>query len=365
MRPITATHVEVDGRPLVNFASNNYLGLTHHPAVVAAFEQAARTYGVGSGAASLVTGHTDAHATAERAIARWKGTEAAVLTSSGFAANLAAVGALAAVGRVRFLVDKLAHASLLDAARSTGAFRVYPHNGLAKLRRLLADADAGELQVVVTESIFSMDGDAADLPGLAALKAEFPFLLLVDEAHGSGVYGPAGGGVAAELGLTDAVDVTVATLSKAVGCGGGAVCSSAAVCDAVVNFGRPFVFSTSLPAAVAAAAEAAVGVMAAEPDRQRRVRSLALHVRDRLAAAGMTVPPGDSPIVPVMFGSAADALAAADRLRTAGLLVPAIRPPTVPPNGSRLRVTLSSEHTDDEIERLIAAVASTVRSLAG
>ncbi len=369
VRVIDATHIGTAGRRLVNFASNNYLGLSHHPAVVGAFRDAVALTGVGSGAAALVVGQTAEHAAAEAAIARWKGTAAAVLLGSGFAANGAAVATIAAVGRarggVRFLVDKLAHASLVDAVRSAGAtFRIFPHNGLAKLARLLAEADPSQLQVVVSESIFSMDGDAADLAGLAELRHRHGFLLLLDEAHAAGVYGPAGAGLAAERGLSDAVDLSVVTLSKAAGVVGGAVCGSAPWVEAVVNFGRPYIFSTSLPPAVAAAVVAALGVMAQEPDRQARVRQLARHVRSRLTAAGLALPPGDSPIVPVVLGGEAETLAAADRLREMGMLVAAVRPPTVARGTSRLRVTLSSQHTDEEVEAVVSAVVSVANGTA-
>ena len=358
VRVLDATHLEVDGRRLVNFASNDYLGLTHHRRVVAAF--AGATAG-GSGAAALVTGHTVAHAAAEAAIARWKGTESAVLVGSGFAANGAAVTAIAAVGgTVRFLVDKLAHASLIDAVRGSGRpFRVFPHNGLDKLRRLLADADPSHRQVVVTESIFSMDGDAADLAGLADLRDRHGFLLLLDEAHAAGVYGPGGGGLAAEVGVR--ADLSVVTLSKAVGVVGGAVCGSPDWVEAVVNFGRSYVYSTSLPPAVAAAITASLAVMADEPHRQARVRAVARSVRDQLTAAGLSVPPGDSPIVPLVLGDERAALVAADHLRRAGLLAVAVRPPTVPRGTSRLRVTLSSEHTDAEVAAMVAAVVAAAR----
>jgi 8-amino-7-oxononanoate synthase len=362
--PLDATHVEWAGRRYVNFASNNYLGLTHHPRVLEAAACASQRGGAGSGAAGLITGYTDAHAAAEHALAAWKGTESAVLLPSGYQANHAVVQTLAALGErtgvgVRFLIDKLVHASLVDAVRGSGApFRVFPHNGLAKLRRLLEEAaEDAALQVVVTESIFSMDGDAADLRGLAEVKREHPFVLVLDEAHAAGVYGPAGAGLAAELGLQAEVDVSVATLSKALGGVGGVVCGSRVFCDALVNFGRAYVFSTSLPPAVAAAAEAALGVLRDEPGRQARVRDLARRVRGELTAAGFEIPAGDAPIVPVILGDAGHALAAAERLREAGLLVPAVRPPTVPRGGSRLRVTLSSEHTDAEVAQLVAALA--------
>ncbi|MDB5295672.1 MAG: 8-amino-7-oxononanoate synthase [Phycisphaerales bacterium] len=385
LNPIDAVRVRLGGRTLVNFSSNDYLGLTHHPRVVAAAQAAAARYGVGSGAAPLVTGHTDAHAAAEAAIAAWKGTAAAVLFPSGFQANLAIVQALAAVaaraGRpVRFLLDKLCHASLVDAARAVAAgastnaddgppaasYRVFPHNGVGKLARLLGTDDpagggggaARPLDVILTESIFSMDGDAADLTAIAALKASAgsPPLLVLDEAHGSGAYGPAGAGLAAELGLSAAVDATVATLSKAVGVAGAAVCGSVDLCDVLVNLGRAYVFSTSVPATTAAAAAESIAVMRDEPHRQARVRALARRVRAELSAAGVTLPPGDSPIIPVVLGTEAAALTAADRLRERGLLVSAIRPPTVPRGTSRLRVTLSSEHSDAEVEALMAGL---------
>ena len=346
----------------------DYLGLSRHPAVIRAFTDAAAG-GVGSGAAALVTGHTRQHQAAESTLANWKKTESAVLTGSGYVANLAAVQAVAAVGAstgVRFLVDKLAHASLIDAVRSvpsaTCSFRIFPHNHLGKLQRLLAEAVAGQLQVVVTESVFSMDGDSADLSGIADLKERFDFILLLDEAHAGGVYGPAGAGYAAELGLESAVDLSVVTLSKAAGCVGGAVCASADWCDAVVNFGRPYIYSTSLPPAVAAAITASIRVMADEPQHQRRVRESAKIVRRRLAELGCEIPAGDSPIIPVILGSETATLAAAATLLTAGIRVGAVRPPTVARGASRLRITISATHTDAEIEKLIAAVGRVVQT---
>lgn len=358
-----AVHVRVAGRQLVNFASNDYLGLTHCRQVSDAVMRAIEAHGTGAGAAGLITGYGPEHEAAEREIARWKGTEAAVLLPSGYQANVAAVQTLAAIGElagggVRFLVDKLAHASLIDAVRATGApFRVFPHNGMAKLKRLLSDAPADQLQVVVTESIFSMDGDACDLPALADLKQQYGCLLLLDEAHGTGVYGEQGSGYAAEVGLRDVVDVSVATLSKAIGLVGGAVCARRAFCDLLLNHGRAYIYSTSVPAHVAAGVRAAIGVMLDEPRRQQRVRVLARRVRTAMAGASIeAIGLADSPIVPLVIGDEARALDAARRLEEEGLLVVAVRPPTVPPGGSRLRVTLSCEHSDEEVDRLIRAI---------
>jgi 8-amino-7-oxononanoate synthase len=361
VRPIDATHLEIDGRSFTNFCSNNYLGFTHHPKLLEAMRSSQQS-GAGSGAAGLISGYSESHAQAESAIADWKGAGAAVLLPSGYQANIAAVQTLAAIGDsykngARFLIDKLAHASLIDAARATQMpIRIFPHNGMNKLQRLLDDAPADQLQIVLTESIFSMDGDAADLAGIAKLKQSHDFILLLDEAHGSGVYGQNGAGLAAEIGLQNAVDVSVVTLSKALGSVGGAVCSSKAFRDALLNFGRAYIYSTSIPPAIAECASSAVALLRDEPQHQRRVRELAKRVRARLSSAGQTIPAGDSPIIPVILGSEAEAMRAAEVLHGLGLLVVAVRPPTVPKGTSRLRITVSAAHSDEEIDRLVGAM---------
>lgn len=360
VEPLDSTHVRLDGRVFLNFASNDYLGLTHHPRVVAAAREASARYGAGSGASGLISGYTAAHAAAEQAIAAWKGSEAAVLMPSGYQCAHAVVQTLTGAARthpegIRFLMDKLCHASLIDAVGGAD-MRVFAHNYLNKLERLLAEGSPGQLQVVITESIFSMDGDAADLEGLAALKRKYPFVLVLDEAHGSGVYGPGGAGYAAERGLQSAVDVSIVTLSKAVGVAGGVACGSRRFCEALVNWGRAYIYSTSVPASVAAAAMAAIEVMRDEPQRQRRVRALAKRVREALRERGLEVVQGDSPIIPVILGEEELAVKASERLREMGLLVWAIRPPTVPRGSSRLRVTLSCEHGDEEVGRLVEGV---------
>jgi 8-amino-7-oxononanoate synthase len=368
VEPISPTHVRIDGVEYVNFASNDYLGLTHHPRLIRAAETSLHAQGIGSGAASLVTGYSPQHRQAEAKIAAWKNAQDAALLPSGYQANLAAVQTLAALGEkragVRFLIDKLAHASLLDAARATGApFRIFPHNHLPKLRRLLEGSPADELQVVLTESIFSMDGDACDLQGLLQLKQEFGFTLLVDEAHGSGVYGVGGAGYTAELNLQQHVDISIVTLSKGIGCIGGAVCGSKEFIAALVNYGRAYVYSTAPPPWVAAVASEAIDVMRDEPQRQARVRELARQVRAQAREIGLKIPAGDSPIIPVILGDEQTALAAAARLLRAGFLIPAIRPPTVAKNASRLRITLSCEHTDAEIGHLISELAKLTSTL--
>lgn len=361
IQPLDAVHALWQGRRVVNFCSNNYLGLTHHSRILDAARSAVEREGFGSAAAPLITGYGPAHAACEEAIAKWKGAQSAVLLPSGYQANHAAIQTIAAIGRlaggVRFLVDKLAHASLIDAIRATGEpFRVYPHHRMAKLRRLLEQSTDEALQVVVTESIFSMDGDAADLREIAALKRAHPFLLLVDEAHASGVYGPAGAGLAAELELRDAVDVSVITLSKALGGIGGAVCGSEVFREMLINHARAYLFSTAPPASTAAAAQAAIEVLREEPCRQQRVRALARQVRQALADTRLAIPRGDSPIIPIIVGEEEAALKAADQLLERGLLTVAVRPPTVAKGASRLRITLSSEHNDEEVRQLLDAI---------
>ena len=377
VRPIDAVHLEIDGTPYVNFASNNYLGLTHHPRVIEAVHRAAEDFGVGAAASPLITGYSAAHAAAEAALAKWKGTEAAVLLPSGYQANHAAIQTIAHVGgvargaragrgdgagiggrraSVRFIIDKLAHASLLDALMRFGDFDRFPHNDLDHLERLLLRNDAGDppphdgnFNVVITESIFSMDGDAAPLRELAALKKKHPFFLLLDEAHGSGVYGPHGAGYAAELGLANIVDAYIVTLSKALGCAGGAICGTKNFCTAVANFGRAYIYSTAVPPTTAAACEAVLTVMRDEPWRQQRLRAITQRVRTRL-----NLHTGDSPIIPILLGSESAAMEAAGGLSRERLLVLPIRPPTVPRGTSRLRITLSCEHSDAEIDHLAA-----------
>ena len=316
-----------------------------------------------------------------RAIADWKKTGSAVLFPSGYQANAGAIQTAAAVakltGGARFLVDKLAHASLLDAVGAASEpFRVFPHNGMTKLRRLLEEAPKDQLQIVVTESIFSMDGDAADFAALATLKRERNFLLIVDEAHASGVYGSGGAGLPDELGVADIVDVSIVTLSKALGGIGGVVCASSVFCQMMVNRGRAYLYSTSIPAAIAAATEAALKVMRDEPWRQQRVRELARRVRQALAIhlseseSKATASSGaqsnkvlaaleqESPIVPIILGDERAATLAAAKLMEQQIFVVPIRPPTVPRGASRLRVTLCCDHTDAEVDQLIRAIAS-------
>jgi 8-amino-7-oxononanoate synthase len=332
----------VDGRPVVTFASNDYLGLTHHPAVVAAAHDAVDRWGTGTGASRLVVGSRPLHRELETELAAWKGSEAALLFPTGFAANL---GLLAALGGpdVTILSDELNHASIVDGARLARAqVRVYRHADLDHLAKLLVEVDGPAL--VVSDSAFSMDGDVADVAGLVELAASHDALLVLDEAHA--VLGPV-----VEIGIDkDLPLLRMGTLSKALGSLGGFVAGSRAYVDLLCNRARPFIFTTAPTPADTAAALAAVRIVRSA-EGEALVARLRHHV-DRLRAGHPT------PIVPLVLGDEAGALAAAARLLDQGLLVPAIRPPTVAPGTSRLRITLSAAHTEDQVDRLLAALAA-------
>jgi 8-amino-7-oxononanoate synthase len=337
--PTGAVTGTVEGRPVVTFASNDYLGLTHHPVVVAAAQAALDRWGTGTGASRLVVGSRPLHRELEGELAAWKGSEAALLFPTGFAANL---GLLATLGGrdVTILSDELNHASIVDGARLARAeVRVYRHADLDHLAKLLVEVDGPAL--VVSDSAFSMDGDVADVAGLAELCASHDALLVLDEAHA--VLGPA-------VDIDGMPLLRMGTLSKALGSLGGFVAGPRAYVDLLCNRARPFIFTTAPTPADTAAALAAVRIVRSA-EGEALVARLRRHT-DRLR------PGHPTPIVPVVLGDEAAALAAAARLLDQGLLVPAIRPPTVAPGTSRLRVTFSAAHTEDQVDRLLAALAA-------
>ena len=343
-----------DGREVVNLASNDYLGLAHHPALAEAFSRAARDGGAGAMASRLVTGTRRAHSGLEEALADLKGTEAAVSFSSGYATSLGVITSIAD-REDTVLMDKLSHASLIDGARLSGArLSTFLHNDMESLRKKLehlrsANPSGGIL--VVTESVFSMDGDRAPLQEIVRLKDEFGALLLVDEAHGFGVLGEHGAGLAEELGVSSRIDFQMGTLSKAAGVSGGYV----AWADVMINSARSLIYSTAPPPALAAAALAAVEVIrSAEGQELRRHVSV---LADALSSAlGMPGRPVSS-IFPVVMGENDAALAAAGTLLERGFLAPAIRYPTVPRGTARLRVTVTAAHRTVQIGRLGKALA--------
>ena len=353
--------LESDGRRLLGFCNNDYLGLAQHPQLIAALKRAVDDEGVGSGSAHLICGHRREHAQLEEALADWTGRERALLFSTGYMANLGAMQALLAHGDL-CVQDKLNHACLLDGAQLAGAeLKRYPHaDAEAASRQLRSRPDAAAL--LATDGVFSMDGDVAPLAGLAALCAREGATLMVDDAHGLGVLGAEGAGsvAAAGLGQRD-VPVLMATLGKALGCSGAFVAGPAALVDGLMQFARTYVYTTAMPPALAAAACTAVEL--ARRDGWRREKLQALIARFRNGAAQLGLPLTDSPsaIQPLLLGDAQAALDVARTLEQRGLLVTAIRPPTVPQGQARLRITLSAAHEDEHVDRLLDALAALPR----
>ena len=354
-----ALHVQRDGRSLINLASNDYLGLASHPKLRDAAIDAATRFGVGAGASRLLTGHLQIHQQVERCFAEFKHAEAALLLPTGYMAAMAALTSLAEPGDLLCL-DKLCHASLIDAARASDAtVRVYPHRNLDKLERLL-DRAAARRKLIVTDSVFSMDGDCADLPALCDLRDRHDAILIVDEAHATGVLGETGSGLAEAQGVADRMDVVISTASKALGCLGGIVIGPQVVIDTLVNAARSFIYTTAVPPMQAAAIGAALEVIRDEPHRRVRLDELSQHLRRELRGQAWTVADDPTPIIPLVVGDPAAALALADRLEQAGFAVPAIRPPTVAPGSCRLRISLRADLEDGDIGRLLDALGKSV-----
>lgn len=349
-------HLTVAGTPALSFASNDYLGLASHPDLITAAKHALEASGSGSRASPLVVGHRTEHAALETELAAFKQSESALVFPSGFQASLATLGALASADDT-ILLDRLSHASLLDGAGLSGArIRVFKHNDLTDLRALL-ESERPRRCLIACESLYSMDGDVAPVSGLVALAEASGALLLIDEAHATGVLGPRGRGLLETLGTALPPHViALGTLSKALGSQGGYICATKLITDSVIHAGRAYIFSTALNPAAAAAASAALLLIDREPERRAKVLRLAAHLREQLTQMGHSVPPSalPTPIIPILAGDENRVLAWSKRLLDQGLLVPAIRYPTVKKGQSRLRVSLSADHSDADLERLLA-----------
>jgi len=343
--------VNVGGRTLLNFSSNDYLGLANHSALAKAASEALEAFGTGSGASRLICGTSRAHEELERAVARFKKTEAALSFSTGYAAAVGAIPAIVGSDDV-VILDKLCHASLVDGARLSGAnIRVFPHNNLEKLRSHLEWARREHPQarvLVVVESVYSMDGDLAPLADIVSLKEHYGAWLMVDEAHGVGVLGAKGQGLADLLGLTDRIELQMGTLGKALGSAGAYLCGSAALRDYLINRSRSFIYSTAPPPYVAAAARAAVELLESDAG-QGLVTGLRNNIRQFTEESGCESP---TAIFPIVIGDEREAVNAAAALLESGFLVPAIRYPTVSRGSARLRVVVTAAHTPEQISFL-------------
>jgi glycine C-acetyltransferase/8-amino-7-oxononanoate synthase len=354
--------VMLDGRAVLLLCSNNYLGLAEHPAVRAAAAEAAATWGAGAGAARLISGNMAPHRELERRLAEFKGYEAALLFGSGYLANTGIVAALAPRGTVVFS-DELNHASIIDGCRLSQAETfVYRHGDAEHLAWGLREA-RGRGSLIVTDGLFSMDGDLAPLAELARLAGEHGCRLMVDEAHATGALGPGGRGSVAAAGLSGEVDVVVGTLGKALGSYGAYACASPEIVELLLNSARSFVFSTAPPPPTVAAATAALGLLEADPTMVERLRENAAVLRTALAAEGLATGDSESQIVPVAVGEAEPAMELCERLLAEGVFAQGIRPPTVPAGSSRLRFTVMATHAEADLRRAAALAGAAARSL--
>ena len=354
------TTVRIDGREKILFCSNNYLGLANHPRVVAAVTEAIERYGHGAGASRLVCGTMTPHIRLEQQFARLFGTEAALVLPCGWMANEAVIKTIPQRGDL-VLMDKLDHASIIDAARSGNAqFHTYRRDSLDRLEKLLAD-NACNRKFIVTETVFSMDGDTADLGALVELKNRYNAFLIVDEAHALGCLGRTGAGLAEEMGLIDQVDIVVGTMSKALAGAGGVVAAKRVVIDFLINKARSFIYTTAPTVANCAAASAALEILDDEPDRRKRLRENADYLRNRLSRLGINIGQSTTHIIPVIIGPEKETLAASKSLFDMGFFVPAIRPPTVAAGAARLRLSVQSEHSREQLDGMADALEELLR----
>ncbi|HEX7076997.1 MAG TPA: glycine C-acetyltransferase [Candidatus Eisenbacteria bacterium] len=352
-----------DGRDVINLSSNNYLGLTTHPKLREAARRAIDELGAGSGSVRTIAGTMELHMELERRIAAFKKTEAAVVFQSGFAANAGTVSAV--LGKEDLILsDELNHASIIDGARlSRAAIKVFPHRDVATLRKLLEETSDVKRRLVITDGVFSMDGDIAPLPEIAALAREHGAIMMVDDAHASGVLGRAGRGTIDHFGVHGQVDIQVGTLSKAIGVLGGYVCGSRSLIDYLYHRARPFLFSTSHPPAVAAACLAAFDVLEQEPERIERLWSNTKRFKAGLARLGFDTGISETPITPIIVGEADVAMKLSDLAFSRGVFAQGIGYPTVAKGRARLRTIVTATHTEEELDRALEVLGDAARSL--
>ncbi len=346
--------IHLDGRDVVLLGSNNYLGLSTHPHVIAAAVEATQVFGTGASGSRLISGNSERYTTLETNLAKTKNTEAALVFSSGYAANTSIIPVLAGEGDL-ILSDTLNHASIIDGCRlSRATTQVYQHCDVEHLKTLLSESAAFRRRLIVTDGVFSMDGDIAPLPDIYEVATHYDAMLLVDDAHGFGVLGRDGRGTVSHFGLDGESIIQMGTLSKAIGALGGYIAGRHALVELLINKARGFIFTTGLPPATLAAANAALDVMRSSPDLRQRLFSHAKRLKTALTHLGYTLLPSETQILPVVLGNPQRATRIADALLAEGVFAPAIRPPAVPPDTSRLRLTVMATHTEAEIQQAIA-----------
>ena len=350
--------MRIDGKTLLSFCSNDYLGLAAHPDIRQAMVEAVAEYGVGSGAAHLINGHSRCHELCERRLAEFTGRERALLFSTGYMANIALASAL--TGRNdRIYQDRMNHASLIDGARLGAAKLIrYRHNDMAQLQSLLADLPPGRRALIMTDAVFSMDGDCADVAAIARIAANHGAWTMVDDAHGFGVLGARGAGLLEHLGLSARqVPILMATLGKAIGTAGAFVAGSESLIETLIQQARPYIYTTAAPPALAAATVKAIDIVERETWRREQLAESVQRFRNRARSVGLELLDSNTPIQPLVIGDSASTLKLGEELFERGIHVTAIRPPTVPQGSARLRITLSALHRPAQIDRLVDTLA--------
>jgi 8-amino-7-oxononanoate synthase len=348
----------INGQSLLSFSSNDYLGLANHPDIKKAFINATEQYGVGSGAAHLITGHSQLHHECELRLAEFTGRDRALLFSNGYMANLAIASAL--VGRHDIIhQDKLNHASLIDAAKISGAkLKRYQHNDMAQLESSLVVGNTSTRQLIMTDGVFSMDGDCADLNRMSQIASQSNSACMVDDAHGFGVLGDTGAGLLERCGLgQQQVPILMATLGKAIGTSGAFVAGSEALIETLIQQARPYIYTTASPPAIAAATLCSLNIVKRDNWRREKLQALIAYFQQRMESTKFELMPSDTAIQPIMIGDNNNALALSQKLLQLGIQVTPIRPPTVPAGSARLRITLSTSHEKADIDQLIKALS--------
>ncbi len=348
----------INGKKYLAFCSNDYLGLANHPKLKQAAKAAISQYGSGSGASRLICGTQSLHIQLEQKLAKFKQAPAAIVFPSGYMANLGIISSVVGRGDI-IIIDRLSHASIIDACRlSYAKLAVYPHNDLNKLEHILKRSQNYNQRLIITDSIFSMDGDLADLPALAGLARRYNAALMIDEAHATGVLGESGRGAAEHFGLKDEIDISMGTLSKAAGSMGGFVTGDKQLIDFLRQRARSFIYTTALPAAACAASIAGLDIIINQPQLRKKLWQNTKYLKNGLKKLGFKLMGTQSPIIPILLYDEDTTMRAAEYLFEHGILIPGIRPPTVPKGKCRLRISLSATHSKDELDYLLSIIKS-------
>lgn len=344
-------NIRINNEEFLSFCSNNYLDLANHPSVTKAVIDAVKEYGWGAGASRLVSGSTTLHKTLEEEIAKFKGAEAAIVFPTGYMANVGTISSLVSKGDL-IISDRLNHASIIDGCRlSQATFRIYPHSDMKRLEQILSKAKGYRRKMIVTDSVFSMDGDLAPINDIISLAKEYNAITMIDEAHATGIFGPNRRGALEHLGLEGKVDVVMGTLSKAVGSIGGFVCGDKNLINYLQNKAKPFIYTTAMPPAACAASIAGLKIIKEKPELSESLWDNINQTKKRLSERNINIGNTQSPIIPIIIGDTEDTNRLAKALFDNKILIPAIRPPTVPQGSSRLRVTMMASHTENDLDR--------------